>query len=164
MFSSNNSSSEAAFIPTGAVRLIHSLKKTFPSHRLILADFDHLPSPEVHLFGGSSRGLRDEQLWMHTMHRWLLVWMRKEKTWTTKRIYLHVKSERPIYSLRLILMLREAYFQITGRPSRVFRSSSFLWITQMWSEHALRRFTIHFGRFQQHTIFIELTLLRLFKY
>ena len=48
MFSSTtSSSSKAAFIPTGAVRLIHSLKKTFPSHRLILADFDHLPSPDV---------------------------------------------------------------------------------------------------------------------
>ncbi|EQC39186.1 hypothetical protein SDRG_03392 [Saprolegnia diclina VS20] len=37
----------AAFVPTGAMQLLHTLQKSFPKHHLIAADFDELPAPSL---------------------------------------------------------------------------------------------------------------------
>ena len=35
------------FIPTGCYRLLNALQDSFPSFRLIAADFDYLPEPKI---------------------------------------------------------------------------------------------------------------------
>lgn len=37
----------AAFVPTGAMQLLHTLRASFPRHHLIAADFDALPAPTL---------------------------------------------------------------------------------------------------------------------
>ncbi|POM70918.1 Hypothetical protein PHPALM_12586 [Phytophthora palmivora] len=37
----------SAFIPTGAMQLLHTLRTAFPKHHLIAADFDSLPAPNL---------------------------------------------------------------------------------------------------------------------
>ncbi|OQR84466.1 hypothetical protein THRCLA_10823 [Thraustotheca clavata] len=37
----------SAFVPTGAMQLLHTLKQSFPKHHLIAADFDELPPPSL---------------------------------------------------------------------------------------------------------------------
>ena len=39
----------SAFVPTGALTMLHVLRDSFPSHRLIAADFDYLPPPDLGL-------------------------------------------------------------------------------------------------------------------
>jgi hypothetical protein len=38
----------AVYLPTGALQLLRGLRGALPRHRLILADFDGLPEPDVH--------------------------------------------------------------------------------------------------------------------
>jgi hypothetical protein len=38
-----DASKQAAFVPTGAIQLMHVLRDAFPRHRLLVADFDQLP-------------------------------------------------------------------------------------------------------------------------
>ncbi|RHY34676.1 hypothetical protein DYB32_000757 [Aphanomyces invadans] len=37
----------SAFVPTGAMQLLNTLKTSFPKHHLIAADFDELPAPSL---------------------------------------------------------------------------------------------------------------------
>ncbi|RHY52521.1 hypothetical protein DYB34_005145 [Aphanomyces astaci] len=37
----------SAFVPTGAMQLLHTLRTSFPKHHLIAADFDELPAPSL---------------------------------------------------------------------------------------------------------------------
>ncbi|KUG02288.1 hypothetical protein AM587_10015433 [Phytophthora nicotianae] len=37
----------SAFVPTGAMQLLNTLRTTFPKHHLIAADFDSLPAPNL---------------------------------------------------------------------------------------------------------------------
>ncbi|OQR90349.1 hypothetical protein ACHHYP_05589 [Achlya hypogyna] len=37
----------SAFVPTGAMQLLHTLRESFPKHHLIAADFDELPAPAL---------------------------------------------------------------------------------------------------------------------
>ncbi|RLN65430.1 hypothetical protein BBJ29_009628 [Phytophthora kernoviae] len=37
----------SAFVPTGAMQLLNTLRKAFPKHHLIAADFDSLPAPQL---------------------------------------------------------------------------------------------------------------------
>ena len=124
--SSSSSSSSAVFLPTGAVRLIHSLKKTFPSHRLVLADFDHLPSPDVRLFGGSKRSLRDGSLDAYNAP--LVASVDEKGKDLDYETYLLTREigTADIFFATDFDALSEAYFKITGRTSHVFRSSEFL--------------------------------------
>lgn len=39
----------AAFVPTGALQMLHVLRDSFPQHRIIAADFDFLPPPDLGL-------------------------------------------------------------------------------------------------------------------
>ena len=39
----------SAFVPTGALKMLHVLRDSFPSHRFIAADFDYLPPPDLSL-------------------------------------------------------------------------------------------------------------------
>jgi len=116
----------SVFLPTGAVRLIHSLKRTFPSHRLILADFDHLPSPDVRLLGGSKRSLRDGSL--NAYNAPLVASVDEKGKDLDYETYLLTRKigTADIFFATDFDALSEAYFHIMGRPSRVFRSSEFL--------------------------------------
>ncbi|TMW67067.1 hypothetical protein Poli38472_012183 [Pythium oligandrum] len=47
LFGKNEMSLDAAFIPTGAMQLLNTLRVSFPRHHLIAADFDELPAPSL---------------------------------------------------------------------------------------------------------------------
>ncbi|KAJ0402152.1 hypothetical protein ATCC90586_007938 [Pythium insidiosum] len=47
LFGKNEIDLDAAFIPTGAMQLLNTLRSSFPRHHLIAADFDELPAPTL---------------------------------------------------------------------------------------------------------------------
>ncbi|GLD98128.1 hypothetical protein PINS_up006825 [Pythium insidiosum] len=47
LFGKNEIDLDAAFIPTGAMQLLNTLRTSFPRHHLIAADFDELPPPTL---------------------------------------------------------------------------------------------------------------------
>jgi len=116
----------ASFVPTGAVRLMKSIQDRFPAHRLVLADFDHLPAPTVPLLGRTKRTLRDGSL--DALNYPLVASVDSRGKDVDFETYLlpSSKGSADIFFATDFDALSGAYHTITGRPARVYRSSEFL--------------------------------------
>lgn len=120
-----------AFVPTGAVRLLHVLNDRFPSHRLILADFDHLPAPNVPLvrLPSSSETFRDGTLDGPIYNTPLVAAVTPNGKDVDYETYLlpHHAGTADIFFATDFDRLSDAYTRISkGRHATVHRSSEFL--------------------------------------
>lgn len=114
----------AAFVPSGAMQMIAAVHEWFPKHKLLLADFDSLPSPTVPLFFGRSESLRDGTL--EALNPPLVAGTTSKGKDRDYETYLLPPGTADIFFATDFDSLSEAYRSITGRQALMHRSSEFL--------------------------------------
>nr|CCA18960.1 conserved hypothetical protein [Albugo laibachii Nc14]CCA24841.1 conserved hypothetical protein [Albugo laibachii Nc14] len=123
-----------AFIPTGSIQLLNTIKSSFPRHRLIAADFDSLPPP--HLCRSSPikplyHPMSQTSLCSGTLHaaNAPIVASKVQGETVDHDTYLIQKGDVDILFATDFERLKKAYCQVQGCPSdnvSIVKSSAFL--------------------------------------
>lgn len=121
----------AAFIPTGAMQLLHVLHTKFPKHQWIAADFDTLPSPSIkasaihqpfhHSNSPTSLGTGP----LHAANAPLVASKHEEGT-IDHDTYLFTDGHADCFFATDFSKLQSAYSTLCNQPARILKSSEFL--------------------------------------
>ncbi|CCI42830.1 unnamed protein product [Albugo candida] len=123
-----------AFVPTGSMQLLNTIKSCLPKHRLIAADFDSLPSPNLDSSSTKKplyHPLSPTSLSDGTLHaaNAPIVASKVQGETVDYDTYLIQKGDVDVFFATDFNRLKNAYCRIMGRPSdsvSIVKSSSFL--------------------------------------